>query len=175
MGRNIAPGLGRRFASEAWPSIGEKPWREARCEANDRQIRGGRLSLIGTDVDEASLSMARRHAQAAGVAADIRFARRDFADIAPHADFGCLICNPPYGERSGSLVQAEEIARQAAGTFGRFPTWSIYVLSALPNFERLYRRQADRRRKLYNGPIACTYYQFHGPRPPKAIAPMSTA
>ena len=109
--------------------------------------------------------MARRHAKNAGVEQDIRFERRSFADSTPHGDYGCLISNPPYGERSGDVGEAEELARQASAVFARFDTWSLYILSALPNFERLCRRQADRRRKLYNGRIACTYYQFHGPKP----------
>ena len=140
-------------------------WHEARTEARDAAVRGGTLSIVGSDIDDASLSMARRHARNAGVEADIRFESRPFAETAPHADFGCLICNPPYGERSGDVGEAEDLARQAATVFRRFDTWSLYVLSALTNFERLCQRSADRRRKLYNGRIACTFYQFHGPRP----------
>jgi 23S rRNA (guanine2445-N2)-methyltransferase / 23S rRNA (guanine2069-N7)-methyltransferase len=34
--------------------------------------------------------------------------------------------------------------------------------------EELVGQPASRRRKLYNGPLECTYYQFHGPRPPRA-------
>ena len=47
----------------------------------------------------------------------------------------------------------------------RLPTWSHYILSARRDLEALVGQQADRRRKLYNGPLECTYYQFHGPRP----------
>ena len=168
LGRNRAPGAGRSFASEGWPAIPKRLWHEARQEARDLAVRGagGSLSIVGSDLDEASLSHARQHAQNAGVAADIRFERRDFLKIVPEADYGCLICNPPYGERSGDLEEAEELARQSGDVFRRFDTWSVYVLTALSNFEQLCRRKADRRRKLYNGRIACTYFQFHGPRPP---------
>ena len=40
----------------------------------------------------------------------------------------------------GDVVEAEELARQAADVFRRFDTWSIYVLSALTNFERFCER-----------------------------------
>ncbi len=165
LGRNLAPGIDRAFAAEEWPAIPKRLWHEARTEARDAAVRGGTLSIVGSDIDDASLSMAHRHARNAGVEADIRFASRPFAETSPHADFGCLICNPPYGERSGDVGEAEDLARQAATVFRRFDTWSLYVLSALTNFERLCQRSADRRRKLYNGRIACTFYQFHGPRP----------
>lgn len=172
LARNLAPGIGRTFASEEWPAISRRPWHEARTEARDAALSGGPLEIVAGDIDETSLSMARRHARNAGVEADIRFERRSFLEAAPPGAYGCLICNPPYGERSGDIAGAEELARQAATVFKRFDTWSLYVLSALPNFERLCQRQADRRRKLYNGRIACTYYQFHGPRPPASPSPV---
>jgi 23S rRNA G2445 N2-methylase RlmL len=125
------------------------------------------VGIAGSDIDEASLAMARQHARNAGVEADVRFECRDFLDATPAGDYGCLIANPPYGERSGDLDAAEQLARVAGKVLKRFDSWSIYILSALGNYERLCGRHADRRRKLYNGRIACTYYQFHGPRPPK--------
>jgi len=165
LARNRAPGIARSFAAEAWPVIPKQLWHEARQEAHDRIVHTGRLEIVGSDVDESSLSMARRHARQAGIEADIRFERRAFADAGPNGEYGCLIGNPPYGERSGDVSEAEDLAREMFEAFARFGTWSIYVLNALPNFERLCQRRADRRRKLYNGRIACTYYQFHGPRP----------
>jgi len=165
LGRNVAPGIARKFAADDWPAIPKRLWHEARTEARDAAVRSGSLSIVGSDIDETSLSMARRHARNAGVEADVRFEHRPFVEITPAADFGCLICNPPYGERSGDIADAEDLAREAGAIFRRFDTWSFYVLSALANFERLCQRQADRRRKLYNGRIACTYFQFHGPRP----------
>jgi putative N6-adenine-specific DNA methylase len=165
--RNRAPGLARRFAADDWPTLDRRFWHEAREEANDRAGRDGRLAIVGSDIDEASLAMSRKHARQAGVEADIRFERRDFVDAVPQGDYGCLIANPPYGERSGDVDAAEDLVRAAATVFKRFDTWSIYILSALGNYEQLCGRHADRRRKLYNGRIACTYYQFHGPRPPR--------
>jgi len=37
----------------------------------------------------------------------------------------------------------------------------------MPKFEGLIQKQATRRRKLFNGRLECTYYQFLGPRPPR--------
>ncbi len=53
----------------------------------------------------------------------------------------------------------------------RIPTWSLYVLTSFPNFEGVLDKEADRRRKLYNGRIECTYYQYLGPRPPRGHFP----
>jgi putative N6-adenine-specific DNA methylase len=51
--------------------------------------------------------------------------------------------------------------------FDGFKTWSIYVITAEEDFEKLYGKKADRKRKLYNGRIKVDYYQYYGPRPPK--------
>jgi putative N6-adenine-specific DNA methylase len=78
-----------------------------------------------------------------------------------------VVCNPPYGERSGNLSDVEQLYRDMARVFEPLDTWSFYILTSHPNFERLYGKKADKRRKLYNGRIACTYYQYYGPRPPR--------
>ncbi|MEO1617367.1 MAG: class I SAM-dependent methyltransferase [Planctomycetota bacterium] len=49
--------------------------------------------------------------------------------------------------------------------FRSLPTWSHYVLTGFPGLERIVGREADRRRKLYNGRIETAYFQFHGPKP----------
>ena len=36
---------------------------------------------------------------------------------------------------------------------------------SIENFEKLYGRKADRKRKLFNGRIKVDFYQFYGPKP----------
>jgi putative N6-adenine-specific DNA methylase len=170
IGRNIAPGLGRRFAAESWPQLPADRWRAARTEAADRAAGPLAHPIHATDIDAASLRLARTHAAAAGVTDDIHFEQKPFRDISTRRQYGCLIGNPPYGERSGTRESAEALYREFPAVFERLPTWSFYVLTAHTSFEKIVGRQADRRRKLYNARIPCTYYQFHGPRPPRPAA-----
>ena len=37
----------------------------------------------------------------------------------------------------------------------------------MENFEKLFGRKADKKRKLYNGRLQCNLYQYFGERPPK--------
>jgi 23S rRNA (guanine2445-N2)-methyltransferase / 23S rRNA (guanine2069-N7)-methyltransferase len=67
----------------------------------------------------------------------------------------------------GADAEIEQLYKTFPLVLRRLPTWSFYILSSRPDLEALVGQQADRRRKLYNGPIECTYYQFHGPRPPR--------
>ncbi len=165
IGRNIAPGSARAFAAEAWPQVPADLWQAARDEARAAARADLPIRIIGTDADAESLRLARRNAEAAGVADDVHFQEAPFAELSSSARNGCLICNPPYGKRLSDDEQVRALYLAMPDVFRRLKTWSFYVLSARPGFERLIGRKADRRRKLFNGRIECTYYQFHGPKP----------
>jgi len=170
IGRRIAPGLTRSFAAEEWPTFDSNLWTAAREQARDVQQPALEERIHGTDHDGRVLSMARHHAHEAGVDADIHFQQKDFADIRSSREHGCLITNPPYGERLSHDREIEALYRSMPDIFRRLPTWSHYILSARDDFERLVGQQADRRRKLYNGRIRCTLYQYHGPKPEEVKA-----
>ncbi len=171
IGRNLAPGLNRSFAAESWPTLSARLWEEARQEARDLALPDLPLRIIGTDKSEDALSLARYHAEQAGVSGQIHFQQRDFYDLTSKKEYGCVICNPPYGERLGDHDELEDLYRAMPTVLRRLKTWSHYVLTAFPDFETLVGRKADRRRKLYNGRIECTYYQFYGPKPGTYLAP----
>ncbi|MGA2031640.1 MAG: bifunctional 23S rRNA (guanine(2069)-N(7))-methyltransferase RlmK/23S rRNA (guanine(2445)-N(2))-methyltransferase RlmL [Thermoguttaceae bacterium] len=172
IGRNMAPGLNRRFAAEAWPALSPRHWEAARQEARDLVRADLPERILGTDIDEDALRLARHHAEKAGVAADIHFQQRPFSQSTSKRHFGCIICNPPYGQRMGSGAEATAIYRAMPDVFRRLKTWSFYILTAYPDFEGLLQQKADRRRKLYNGRIQCTYYQYYGPKPGSGSLPL---
>ncbi len=170
MGRNIAPGLNREFACEAWPVFDANLWKQAREEARDAIRPALEERLLAYDIDGETLSLARYHAQQAGVVDDIHWQQRPFSELRAKAEYGCIITNPPYGERMGDDREIVELYRSFPLVLRRLPTWSHYILSSRTDLEELVGQEATRRRKLYNGPIECTYYQFHGPRPPRQRA-----
>lgn len=167
--RNRAPGMYRTFAAEDWHRIDRSLWNQARAEARDLQKGKPSHQLFGTDIDAGVLEVARRSAHEAGVLGDVHFFAQDVLELKEHRDYGVIITNPPYGERMGDFESAAAIYDDMADAFGPLSNWSIYVMTSHPEFEQHYRRNADRRRKLYNGRIECTYYQFLGPRPPWQI------
>ena len=54
IGRNIAPGLGRSFASEDWPRVGKGLWKQARVEALKSIDQDTRIRIRGSDIDAKS-------------------------------------------------------------------------------------------------------------------------
>ncbi len=168
---NRAPGLTRNFASEGWPWIGRARWERARREAESRRIHGRRLALLGSDADPRVLSLARYHVHAAGLGkVGVSLLRREVRDFAPEQEYAVMITNPPYGERQQDRPAARALAAELGRVTERLKTWSLYCLTSDSEFERAFGRKATRKRKLYNGMLQCTYYQYPGPRPPEGFA-----
>lgn len=165
VGRNLAPGLDRTFAAEAWNRVPEPLWAAARQEARDLAKPDLPERILGTDIDKRALDLARGHAAQAGVDKEIHFQQRAFADLTSKRQYGCMICEPPAVEWGGQGREVQALYRSMPLVLRRLPTWSHYILTSYPDFEALIGQQADRRRKLYNGDVQCTYYQFYGPKP----------
>ncbi|NLJ80672.1 MAG: class I SAM-dependent RNA methyltransferase [Firmicutes bacterium] len=166
-GQNRAPGLNRSFVSEAWPLIPSKYWEEARLEARDLIKPVQPDYLIGTDIDQRVLRIARHNAAAAGLEGLIHFQQREAKETKSAKKYGKLITNPPYGERLGNEKEVEQLYRELAQVCRDLDTWSFYILTAFPRLEKIMGRKATKRRKLYHGGIETQYYQYYGPRPPR--------
>ena len=71
-----------------------------------------------------------------------------------------MICNPPYGERLQDKKQAARLIETMGKVFPRRHGFSYCVISPEEEFETLFKRRADKRRKLYNGMIRCQAYMY---------------
>lgn len=173
IGRNIAPGIQRAFAAEAWPQVPAETWRQAREEAQDVIISHQPLGIMGFDIDSAVLELARFHAKKAGLNNVISFQQNDVRNLRSKYNYGYVISNPPYGERLSALTEVEKLYRSMGNVFKSLDTWSFYIICPHPRFESFFNRKADKKRKLYNGRIQCNYYQFYGPKPEKLQGPFT--
>ena len=166
-GCNIAPGIARDFSSSQWNTIDKAHWTKAIEEANDFKRNDVEMQIIATDRDAEVLNKARYHADQAGVAEHIHFQQQPFAELRSSRKHGCIVTNPPYGERLDQQQRLIGLYQSIPAVMQRLPTWSLFLITNMPKFEALIQKQATRRRKLFNGRLECTYYQFLGPRPPR--------
>jgi putative N6-adenine-specific DNA methylase len=163
---NIAPGISRRFAAEEWSLFPAEAWRAAREEARSEERHDEACSIDASDRDPGMVEAARRNAARAGVGGLVRFRAAELARFEPRGTHGCMIANPPYGERLGAEREVEALYREMGALLARLDTWSLFVLTAHPGFETLVGRRATKNRKLYNGNLRCWLYQYFGPLPP---------
>ena len=167
LGRNIAPGLSRTFASEKWDLIPEELWKEERKKARSEMDFAQDIDIRACDIDKAAYKAAVSNAEEAGVSDDIHFELQDMSallDPEKIPDHAVVIMNPPYGERIGNDAGIRHIFETVRKLMEARKDISVYMITADKNAEEKLGRTADRRRKLYNGHLEVCYYQFYGER-----------
>ena len=154
----IAPGINRYFAAEKWNCVPSDVWKEQREIAKANEKRDCDFRAEGYDIDELALEVAKKNAKLAGVADRITFAKRDIKDFKLNEGFMTVITNPPYGERLLDVKSAEELYKVMGEKFKRTQGKSYTIITPDDDFEKIFGRKADKRRKLYNGTLKCQLY-----------------
>lgn len=166
VGRNIAPGLNRTFASQKWPKVKEEYWKDTKIEARKSIDFNSEIKIYASDVSEKAIKIAKENAIEAGVDDCIEFFVKDINIIdKPMCEYGILITNPPYGDRIGDYTIIEKIHKSLSRIFKDDDTWSKYIITSVDAFEKEYGKKADKKRKLFNGNLKVNYYQYFGKRP----------
>ena len=155
---NIAPGLRRRFASENWGN--GTAWQHERERLKSLINKDADFIAYGSDIDPRAIALAQENCKKAGVAKKINFERKDIKDFLNSSQYGCVVTNPPYGERLLDLGGARKIYKTMGKVFSQKKGWSYTSISPDEEFEQIFGRQADKRRKLYNGMLKCQVYMY---------------
>lgn len=159
-----APGLDRSFACENFEILADgKIARQERARAMSEIKHDSAFEVYASDIDSEVLDIARDNADRAGVGDRINFFVADARKIEKLDRKGTIVCNPPYGERLMTPKEVERLYREMGDAFSKLSPWQIYVLTSAENFQQCYGRRADKIRKLYNGMIPCSLYQFFKP------------
>ncbi len=158
--KNRAPGLDRSFPSQRWSLVPQKAWLDATDEALDKEY-DGKYEIVASDVDPKAVALARQNAALAEVDDLIAFSVADATRFTNEAAAGRIVTNPPYGQRLMEKEEAERLYAAFGKAFRRLPKgWELYLLSSHTEFERTFGKNADKKRKLYNGPLLCNLFQY---------------
>ena len=160
--KNRAPGLSRSFSAQKWKQVDSKLWLQAADEAMDKEYDGD-YEIWGGDLDPEAVELARRNAELAEVDDVVKFEVSDATRFHWGGLHGRVVTNPPYGERIMERREAEELYRAFGVAWRKFPdSWKLYLLSSHTEFERTFGKQADKKRKLYNGMLKCDLFMYLG-------------
>lgn len=158
--KNRAPGLNRAFSAQKWAFLPRETWLEAADEAMDKEY-DGQYDIFAADIDPQAVDLARQNAALAEADDLISFAVADARQFSTDLAAGRMVTNPPYGQRLMEKREAEELYRDFGKTFAALGAdWELYLLSSHTEFERCFGRPAPKKRKLYNGPLMCTLFQY---------------
>ena len=164
--KNRAPGLMRTFPAQKWEWLPAAAWMDAADEAMDLEYDGD-YDIWGGDIDPAAIAVAKDNAVKAEVDDRARFEVADARTFSRTEPYGRIVTNPPYGERLLEKKEAEVLYRDFGTAVRRLPTgWKVNVISSHTEFERTFGRNAEKKRKLYNGMLKCDLFQY-GVKSPK--------
>lgn len=169
MAANIAPGLNRSFTAENWPAVVDKKnWYDCLDEANEMIDMSVQTDIQGYDIDESMVKSSRENAKLAGVDKLIHFQQRPVIQLSHPKKYGFIITNPPYGERLEEKENLPALYKQLGERYRALDSWSLFLITAYEQAEKDIGKSANKNRKIYNGMMKAYYYQYLGPRPPKA-------
>ncbi|KKF52415.1 THUMP domain-containing class I SAM-dependent RNA methyltransferase [Streptococcus uberis] len=164
IGMNIAPGFNRSFAFEEWSWVDKGDINSVRDEAESLANYDIKLDISGFDIDGRMVEIAKKNAEEAGLADVITFKQMRLQDFRTDKVNGVIVSNPPYGERLLDDKAVDILYNEMGQTFKPLKTWSQFILTSDEAFEKKFGRQADKKRKLYNGTMKVELYQFFGER-----------
>ena len=167
---NYAPGLLRcgdgssgqlAFGFQRWRNFDRKLWARLTDEARDaiREKIPGRI--LGYDISRPAIRVASENAKLAGLEKHIRFMRGDALKLSPRGNRGVIVCNLPYGERTGEV---EELQSLYSG-FGdvlkqRCAGYTAYLFTGNLKLAKWIGLRTAKRFTLYNGPIECRLLKY---------------
>ncbi len=154
--KNIAPGLNRTFAFENFSWMDSQILEDEMEKARAKVFTWREHKLIGSDIDSNMIKIAKINAESAGVGEYIRFAYRDFVDYKNEEMVGTLLINPPYGER---LEVDPKVYKDIAEIFKKNPNLNGWLITSFDEFEYMITNKGWKKKKFYNGPQECTFYQ----------------
>ncbi len=160
MAMKMAPGLRRFFASEKFGFVPEQVWREERMAAQDKILHNIDFCAFGSDIDPACIKLAEENAAKAGVLKYVKLSVADIKDFKAPTERFQTVTNPPYGERLLDISKAQELYKTMGNVFEPGQGKKYAIISPDDDFEKIFGRPADKRRKLYNGMIKCQLYMY---------------
>ncbi len=158
--KNIAPGIYRRFSTEKWSEIPQKIWKEERERAVSMVRRDITFRGVGSDIQPECVNLTLENAKKAGIPNSITATTADIRNFKLPDTRSIVVCNPPYGERLSDEKEVIELYKTMGKIFVPNENVSFYIISSLENFEEVFGRKADKRRKLYNGMVKCQLFSY---------------
>lgn len=155
-----APGLQRKtFGFMAWNKHDPQLWDRLVQEALEKEGRGlpeNWPQFIGYDADPKVVAAARKNVIAAGLRDVIIIKQRQLARLQSPGPHGCLLTNPPYGERLSDKEVVKYLYRCLGRTYrDQFNGWRFGFFTANPDLAEMTGMDWAERHRLFNGPLKC--------------------
>lgn len=158
MAYGIAPGTYRsEFAFEKWADFDADLFADISDETPD--VPPFEHTISGSDIAPGAVKAAEINIKAAFLSKKVSVSLHNFFDLRPK-NRGTIVCNPPYGERlqpNDLRIFYQKIGDKLKMDFTGYEAWIIGSNTELMNFIGL---RPERKIKLYNGALECSFRKF---------------
>ena len=165
---NYAPGLLRDgntgqvgFGFQRWRNFDRTLWARLTDEARAgvREKIPGRL--LGYDISRPAIRIASENAKLAGLESRLRFMRGDALKLSPRGHRGVIVCNLPYGERTGEMEELQSLYKGFGDVLKqRCAGYTAYLFTGNLKLAKWIGLRTAKRFTLYNGPIECRLLKY---------------
>jgi putative N6-adenine-specific DNA methylase len=167
---NHAPGLLRcgngaagqvGFGFQRWRNFDKKLWSRLTDEARDRIREKIPGRLLGYDISRPAIHIASENAKLAGLESHLRFMRGDALKLSPRGNRGVIVCNLPYGERTGEVEALKSLYTGFGNVLKqRCAGYTAYLFTGNLALAKSIGLRTAKRFTLYNGPIECRLLKY---------------
>ena len=155
--KNIAPWLKRAFAFEKLNLIDWETSENERALARTKSYDWDYI-VMWSDIDPNMVDLAKANAMRAWLAGEINFEMKDFKDYIDKDLHWTLVSNPPYWER----LKEDDLIwmyNNIDKLFRLNPELWGWIISSFMEFDWLVKKDAYKKRKLYNWGEKCYFWR----------------
>jgi putative N6-adenine-specific DNA methylase len=157
---NTPPGKFRHFFGfQRWKDYDEDLFRRARNESESKtQIQV--IQVLGSDISEEAVSMARANVESAGLSSIISISRNDFSDLKASDNEGVIIMNPPYGQRIGTADNNNLYSMIGSTLKHNFPGYKAWLITSDKESLKQVGLKPALKTTLFNGSLECALVKY---------------
>ncbi len=159
MAAGLPPQLERsHFAFKNFANFQPEVWEEILADV-PRRITELPCKIIGSDISADMVTKARRNFRGLPIGRFIETSVNSFQELTQVEGPGVMVSNPPYGERMGEEIEEmyEDLGNWMKGSMKGFSCW---VLSSNMDALKFVGLRPDRKIKVFNGDLECSFRKF---------------
>ena len=148
----------QHFAFKNFSNFQPEVWDEIQ-EGITRHVKELPCKIIGSDISADMVMKSRRNLRGLSIGRFVKVENLSYDEIKQPDESGVMVINPPYGERMGENVEDlyEEIGDWMKTNMHGFDCW---ILSSNRDAFKRVGLRPDRKIKMYNGELECSFRKF---------------
>ncbi len=155
-------GLNRSYLLQGWYDFDHDLWTEEYQSARQStQSQKCLPIMLGCDKNTEIVKQAKNNIEQSGLEGSIEIKNHSFQDLSLPSQKGFLVCNPPYGKRSGYDENLKNLY-QELGLFckNQASGWELWLLNGNPELSKFLKLKSRRRIPISNGGIDCRWLNY---------------